>query len=243
MALDGWKSNLSPDATAYLERMERKLEGLTRKISSAESTISYLTKVTNRITSGSTSSGVVQGVIPSSVNVGSGSYSVATDGTITFSGVSSISLNGVFDGLGADMYALYLEYQQTVGTNGFGLRLRASGVDSATGYDTQRLQIVNSTAGPIQTLNSSSGTLVITSAQANALYGIKAEIFSPALVIESRIVAAGLQSANPMSAATGQGAFSNAILHRSATAYDGLTLVHTDSAHRSTGSLKVVKIA
>lgn len=49
----------------------------------------------------------VLGQIPSSVVVGSGSASVADDGTVTFTGASSVSLNGVFDGLGADEYEVH----------------------------------------------------------------------------------------------------------------------------------------
>lgn len=49
----------------------------------------------------------IQGVIPSSVVVGSGSASVAADGTVTFTDVSSIALDGVFDGLGLDCYEVW----------------------------------------------------------------------------------------------------------------------------------------
>lgn len=75
----------------------------------------------------------VQGQIPSSVQVGSGSASVAADGTVTFSGASSVSLNGVFDGLGADMYEIVATFSSS-GTVGIGSRLRVSGVDQTSGY-------------------------------------------------------------------------------------------------------------
>src|SRR5690606_26653792 len=49
-----------------------------------------------------------KGRIPSSVAVGSGSASVAADGVVMFTGCSTVSLNGVFDGLGMDIYDIYV---------------------------------------------------------------------------------------------------------------------------------------
>lgn len=76
-----------------------------------------------------------RGVVPSSVVVGSGSASVAADGTVSFAGCSSISLNGVFNGAGADAYLIYIRY--TPAASGVGnFRLRAAGVDAtASNYE------------------------------------------------------------------------------------------------------------
>lgn len=75
-----------------------------------------------------------QGVIPSSVSVGSGSASVAADGTVTFSACSSGSMNGWFDGSGMDMYEVFYDLTLTANTSLLG-RLRKSGTDSSTGYN------------------------------------------------------------------------------------------------------------
>lgn len=75
----------------------------------------------------------VQGAIPSSVVVGSGSASVAADGTVTFSGCSSVSLNDVFPI--AEAGALYeIVVAAIVGTSGAQLyfRNRVSGADVST---------------------------------------------------------------------------------------------------------------
>jgi len=76
-----------------------------------------------------------RGQIPSSVTVGSGSATVAADGTVTFTGVSSVSLNGVFDGLGGDVYDVDFYAVTSTGATIY-TRLRAGGTDDsgATSY-------------------------------------------------------------------------------------------------------------
>ncbi len=86
----------------------------------------------------------VQGIIPSSVVVGSGSASVGTDGTVTFTGASSVSLNDIFDGLGADMYQFYFSCRSSVDLVNVLYRLRAAGVDLVgTGYGAQYSGVVS----------------------------------------------------------------------------------------------------
>lgn len=74
-----------------------------------------------------------QGVIPSSVVVGSGSASVATDGTVTLSGCSSVSLRDVFDGLGAGRYLAYYDLTGSVANNTVARLAVGASVD-ATAY-------------------------------------------------------------------------------------------------------------
>ena len=73
----------------------------------------------------------LQGCIPSSVTVSSGTASVSSDGLVSFSGCGSISLNDIFDGLGGDMYELYINYLAPT-TQSTYLRLRNAGVDLTT---------------------------------------------------------------------------------------------------------------
>ncbi len=49
-----------------------------------------------------------RGQIPSSITVGSGSASAASSGLVTFTGCSSVALDGIFDGLGADTYDIII---------------------------------------------------------------------------------------------------------------------------------------
>lgn len=44
MALDGWKSNLPPEAANYLTRLENQLKKLETRVSSSTSSVNYLTK-------------------------------------------------------------------------------------------------------------------------------------------------------------------------------------------------------
>jgi hypothetical protein len=73
-------------------------------------------------------------VVPTSVAVGSGTGSVDATGNVTFSGASSVSLNGCF----TDTYDNYLivvsDVLSSASTPEVYLRLRVSGADSTTGY-------------------------------------------------------------------------------------------------------------
>jgi hypothetical protein len=64
---------------------------------------------------------------PTSVAVGSGSGSVGTSGTVTFSGASSVSLNGVFSATYKSYKVVYKGTQSAQDT--FALRVRANGTD------------------------------------------------------------------------------------------------------------------
>ncbi len=77
----------------------------------------------------------LQGQTPSSIVVGSGSASAAADGTVTCTAVSSLALNGVFDGLGGDGYEVFgvLVAAGDIGGS-LWLRHRGGGVDVTTGH-------------------------------------------------------------------------------------------------------------
>jgi hypothetical protein len=72
-------------------------------------------------------------VVPTSVAVGSGSGSVDTNGAVTFSGASSVSLNGCFTSAYDNYLINYDLVFTSFGTNGvMYLRLRTGGVDNST---------------------------------------------------------------------------------------------------------------
>lgn len=89
----------------------------------------------------------VYGVIPTSVAVGSGSASVAAEGTVTFTGASTVSLNGVFDGTGGDMYDVYFQLKGTSANNVY-LRLRSGGTDLAGTSYNRVAHYTKNTVGP-----------------------------------------------------------------------------------------------
>jgi hypothetical protein len=70
-------------------------------------------------------------IVPSSVAVGSGSGSVSTQGTVTFSGASSVSLNNAFNAT-YNNYKIFVNISSASTTDTFRLRLRASGTDNSS---------------------------------------------------------------------------------------------------------------
>lgn len=67
---------------------------------------------------------------PTSIANSGGSASVGTNGQVTFSAVTSISLNGVFSAT-YDNYVIAISWKPSI-NEGFLLRLRASGTDNTT---------------------------------------------------------------------------------------------------------------
>jgi len=72
-------------------------------------------------------------IVPSSVAVGSGTGSVSTSGAVSFSGVSSVSINDCFSST-YDNYKIAFELDSTSGTGGTGInmRLRVGGADNSS---------------------------------------------------------------------------------------------------------------
>jgi hypothetical protein len=78
-------------------------------------------------------------IVPTSVTVGSGSGSVDTNGAVTFSGASSVSLNDVFS-TSYDYYKIIISSKSPTSDGTLRLRLRVSGADDSTAsYYTQAI--------------------------------------------------------------------------------------------------------
>lgn len=71
-------------------------------------------------------------IVPSSVAVGSGTGSASALGTVSFSGASSVSLNGCFNAT-YDNYVINFAGESFTGSDNFRMRLRVSGADNTTG--------------------------------------------------------------------------------------------------------------
>jgi len=177
----------------------------------------------------------VRGVVPSSVVVGSGSASVASDGTITFTGVSSVSLNDVFDGLGGDVYRVVLNI--ATGTDMRpGLRYRASGTDNSSSiYDSQVMYAIGTS---VSATTNGSQTSHIMGIGARDYSSGTLDIMSPALAdntaIKSEIWQGDWGNANTgIAIRTG--------FFRSALVFDGITIF--PSTGTMTGTMKVVKVS
>jgi hypothetical protein len=86
-------------------------------------------------------------LVPTSVAVGSGSGSVGTNGTVTFTGASSVSLNGVFSTT-YENYMIQLFYKNTVGQSYTALRYRVAGADDTNSvYDSRTTYMASSSIG------------------------------------------------------------------------------------------------
>lgn len=101
------------------------------------------------------------GVIPSSVSVGSGSATVEDDGTVLFSGASSVSLNGVFDGLGADAYMIATRFR-LAGAATVLMRPRVAGVDQSGNIYSYAALNSNLGGGPNRSATSTASAIFFT---------------------------------------------------------------------------------
>lgn len=95
---------------------------LTTRMSTAESNITALTA----------KDGLVP-IVPTSVVVGSGSASVNSVGLVTFTGASSISINGCFTSAYTNYRIMFNESAASAYADG-NLRMRSSGTDATTNY-------------------------------------------------------------------------------------------------------------
>jgi hypothetical protein len=121
-------------------------------------------------------------VKPSSVTVGSGSGSASASGTVTFSGCSSVSLNGVFT-------STYTKYRVVVFNTGSGgsniarLRVRNAGTDLTTGTYRYATHYGNSAADAVAILErSNTGTSVGLSYIGGRGNAIQFDIFNPQIL-------------------------------------------------------------
>lgn len=101
----------------------------------------------NRVTTLETYPSGMVPVIPTSVSVASGSASVNSAGTITFTGASSISINGVFTSAYRNYKVVYNARNTANNTQSSWLRLRGAGADVVTNYIYQGPDGVINSAG------------------------------------------------------------------------------------------------
>jgi len=99
-------------------------------------------------------------IVPSSVAIGSGSSSISTLGTVTFTTASSVSLNGVFTSTYKNYRLVVNLTTSQTSSQVLGLKMRASSVDTSTGY--YNLDIYSSSsAGPSRSYESNAARFTI----------------------------------------------------------------------------------
>lgn len=152
-------------------------------------------------------------IVPTSIAVGSGTGSVDANGNITFSGATSVSLNGVF----SSAYQNYkLIYNLSAGTySDVFFRLRNNGVDaSGSNYYWSALYMLNTTLANNGGSSSSTSSTFATVSTGGTSQG-SWEINSPFL---ANATSGNRMNTNP---SLGEFAFFG---HTLANSYDGLTI-------------------
>lgn len=179
---------------------------------------------------------VVQGRMPSSVQVGSGSYAIQADGTVIFAGCSSVSLNGVFDGIAPDVYDIVGSFDSSTGAT-VTTRWRAAGSDDTAANKTYTADSLTLSAGPGRltgTTTANIGFWIPTGAGAANIRG-KMRVFGPGLSVPTWSI---LES---ISSPAGDRYYWREAANDNGGVRDGLTLM--PSAGTISGSVKVIKLA
>jgi len=176
-----------------------------------------------------TGAGGLRLVTPTSIANSGGSASVS-GGAVTFTGVTTISLNGVFTS-DYDNYRIICNLTKT--SAGFmGLRLRASGTDSVTNYYFVNLE-TSTTGGPTR-YASTTATSFDLGTKSNVSGSFVMDLGNPAAVSTTN------QSQNGPGAQSGiMWSSVGSGFHQVAAAYDGFTLIIITGGALITGTIQV----
>jgi hypothetical protein len=168
---------------------------------------------------------------PTSIANSGGSATLGTNGQVTFSGVTSVSLNGVFSA-DFDNYIISLRSQLSSSNRQTRLKLRSSGTDTTgSDYVYQQLEAYNTTVNAALLTGEPSARLVDT----NSTYpgGQSVFIYGPALAQPTAFRTVGMDANGSASIQE------RASTHSLSTAYDGCTLFIGEVGYTGTGALQV----
>jgi hypothetical protein len=182
-----------------------------------------------------TRSGGLIPIRPTSVAVATGTASVNALGEVSFTGATSLSLNGVFT-TAYKNYRLLLHVPSTAGAAGIvSFRYRAAGVDNSTASYTQSMWIVRSNGVSLH--NSGGGILsfsyVTFVASTNNFVSTAADIFAPALATSTSMTT----QANGSDGTSSFGS-TGAMIFGGTNVFDGLTIFTT--AGNITGTIQIL---
>jgi hypothetical protein len=167
-------------------------------------------------------------VVPTSVAVGSGSGSVDATGNVTFSGATSVSINGCFNST-YDNYLLIYKYTCT-GSGSCRMRLRASGTD-ASGSNYNEMDVTTSTAsGPTRQGTANGAEWNMVNGATSSINSLSLQFFDVNKALPTTVVGFGNRN-------TAEG-YTYAKDHTVSTAYDGVTLYITGGPN-ITGTVRV----
>ena len=157
-------------------------------------------------------------IVPSSVAVGSGTGSSDALGNVTFSGCSSVSLNGCFSST-YDNYLILSSFTGTGSSVNLNIRLRVSGTD-ASGTSTYNFQYIDGSNTSITGARTSDNTFFIgtSSNTSSMLQSVKINLYDAFKASPTAI-----QSENQSNISSGYLRFSGGS-HTVSTSYDGFTI-------------------
>jgi hypothetical protein len=174
-------------------------------------------------------------IVPSSVAVGSGTGSSDTLGTVTFSGCSSLSLNGIFSST-YENYKIVITFSDATTDGQIWFKLRVSNTDNSSGYSWATIgrnalgTVYNNYAA-----NDTGGFFVV-NADAGQPDVVSAEItlFNPQLARKTKFIAnaAGAENVGNITSFFGAGS------HSVTTSYDSVTFYNTSGGNLS-GTVRI----
>ena len=160
--------------------------------------------------------GGMQLVTPTSIAYSGTSASIGANGSVEFSAVTSLSLNGVFTG-DYDNYMVVVRFLGTTGNVGLFARLRTSGTDaSGTDYTFQRLLAESTTVNGART--SSANYARLSSTNNGVYHGFTTNIYGPYLAQPTAYRTVTVEGEG------GARMLDYAGTHGLSTSYDGLTV-------------------
>ena len=155
-------------------------------------------------------------VAPTSVAVGSGSATTSVLGQVTYSGASSVSLNGVFTSSYRN-YKMVLEHTCSTATD-LKLRLRAAGTDNSTA-SSYVAQLAVSTNAAVSGSDSTNNLVTLSNNITTTLINFASnEFFNPQIAAATGIFTFAMNDTNG-------GYFSmQGATHNQTVSYDGFTI-------------------
>jgi hypothetical protein len=168
-------------------------------------------------------------LVPTSVAVGSGTGTVATTGTVTFTGASSVSLNDVFSTT-YDNYKIVLSGLISTSAQEINLRLRVSGSDNSTASSYVKNQI-NGNDTSVTGIRTTSNLISFGAFDTTLVNSQTIEICNPFLASATGFISLTNRSTSGAISHLGTGT------HNQTTSYTGFTIF--PAANNLTGTVSV----
>lgn len=174
--------------------------------------------------------GLIQ-MTPSSISHSGTAASILADGGVSFTDVSSLSINGVFTSA-YDNYLMVTTHGGSVTTSDIAFRMRVAGSDASGATDYRWQTMIASSTTLVCSLSSatSQGSLDICG---NGRTGTHIHVYAPALALPT-----AMRSVNATDLNSGE-LIEYAPVHNVSTAYDGITLFQVTAGRTMTGTIHI----